>query len=172
MERRDFLGALAVAALWRPCWSGEDVTIVDFADNGERRGAARVPKVVKSEAEWRKQLSPLAFAIARERGTERPFTGAYWDLHDKGIFRCICCDTALFNSKAKFDSGTGWPSFWAPVDKAAVSEHEDRSWFMRRTEVRCASCDAHLGHVFLDGPKPTGARYCMNGVALKFAPKE
>ena len=172
MERREFLGVLMVAALCRPdrAASREDVAIVDFSDAGERRGVIRVPKVVKSEAEWRKQLSPLAFAIARERGTERPFTGAYWDLHDKGIFRCVCCDTALFSSKAKFDSGTGWPSFFAPLE-GSVATTVDRTHGMTRTEVHCSRCGSHLGHVFPDGPPPTGLRYCINGVALNFAPK-
>lgn len=128
-------------------------------------------KIQKTEAEWRAQLDDLAFKVTRKAGTERPFT------HDNfpkapGTFRCKCCGQELFDSATKFDSGTGWPSFYAPIGDAAVEEHEDRSWFMRRTEVVCARCDAHLGHVFPDGPPPTGQRYCMNGVALTFEPKE
>lgn len=127
-------------------------------------------KIVRSEAEWRAQLSDLAYQVTRRGGTERAFT------HDDfpkapGTFRCVCCDAPLFDAGAKFDSGTGWPSFFAPIDETAVEEHDDRSWFMRRTEVRCARCDAHLGHVFPDGPRPTGLRYCINGVALAFDPE-
>jgi peptide-methionine (R)-S-oxide reductase len=132
----------------------------------------RIPKISKSADEWKRELTPEQYHVTREHGTERAFSNPLNGEKRKGVFNCVCCGVPLFSSDTKFDSGTGWPSFWAPVDKAAVSEHEDRSWFMRRTEVRCASCDAHLGHVFLDGPKPTRARYCMNGVALKFAPKE
>jgi peptide-methionine (R)-S-oxide reductase len=126
------------------------------------------PKIVKSEAEWQAQLTPEQFHVTRQHGTERAFTGPYWNEKGAGEYACVCCGAPLFSSATKYDSGTGWPSFYAPVDGAAVAEHADRSWLMRRTEVRCANCDAHLGHVFPDGPKPTGQRYCMNGTALTF----
>lgn len=129
-------------------------------------------KLTKSDVEWRNQLTPEQYHVTREHGTERAFSNPLNDEKRDGMFSCVCCGAPLFSSATKFDSGTGWPSFWAPVGNDAVHEHEDRSWFMRRTEVRCSSCDAHLGHVFPDGPKPTGARYCMNGTALKFAVRE
>ena len=129
-------------------------------------------KVKKSEDEWRRLLSPEQHRITRRHGTERAFTGPYWDEKRAGLYSCVCCGTPLFSSRTKFDSGTGWPSFSAPVKPESVSEHADRSLFMRRTEVRCATCEAHLGHVFPDGPKPTGLRYCMNGTALAFAALE
>jgi peptide-methionine (R)-S-oxide reductase len=128
-------------------------------------------KIQKSEREWRSQLTPEQFDIARGHGTERAFTGPYWDSKAAGTYRCVCCDAPLFSSADKFDSGTGWPSFTTPLARDAVEEHEDGGFGMRRTEVRCAACEAHLGHVFPDGPKPTGLRYCMNGTALKLAPE-
>ncbi|MEJ8571343.1 peptide-methionine (R)-S-oxide reductase MsrB [Microbaculum marinum] len=123
-------------------------------------------KVTKSDAEWREQLTPEQYHVTRKHGTERAFTGPYWDDKSPGIYTCVCCGAPLFDAETKYDSGTGWPSFYAPIDGDAVSEHDDRSLFARRTEVRCANCDAHLGHVFPDGPQPTGQRYCMNGNAL------
>jgi len=123
-------------------------------------------KVVKSDAQWKEELEPEAFKVARKGGTERAFTGRYWDTKTAGVYHCVCCDAPLFDAQTKYDSGTGWPSFWAPVSPDAVEDREDRKLFMRRTETVCARCDAHLGHVFPDGPKPSGLRYCMNSAAL------
>jgi peptide-methionine (R)-S-oxide reductase len=144
--------------------SGSEVLLVIFADHGERKATVRVKKIVMSESEWQKQLSPEAFAVTRRKGTERAFTGRYWNNHETGLYRCVCCGNALFRSQEKFESGTGWPSFWAPIAQENIRTGKDNGLFMERVEVLCRKCNAHLGHVFDDGPPPTNLRYCMNSL--------
>jgi peptide-methionine (R)-S-oxide reductase len=187
VQRRAFLvtsaSALAGAILWslrrpRPVQAkaakgaSEEVTIVELFDSGERLQTVHVPKVVKTEDEWRKQLSRGVFAITRQADTEFAYSGEYWNLHENGLYRCICCGNALFSSGTKFDSGTGWPSFWAPIAPENVRTMRDASFGTVRTAVSCTECDAHLGHVFDDGPDPTGLRYCMNSASLRFVARQ
>ena len=174
MQRRQFLSLLSGIGLvytTRAFAAAEpaaaQVTIMQFSDDGKPLGRVTLTKVNK-DAEWRKRLSPLAYEVTRQQGTERAFSQPGYDRHEPGLYRCICCDNALFDSGTKYESGTGWPSFWQPIAPENVREIQDRMFGMVRTEVRCTLCDAHLGHVFDDGPKPTGLRYCMNTVALHF----
>lgn len=181
-RRRAFLASAAAAVAGLAIWQWRrprvlhaalasepgEVTVVLFSDSGQRLKKVQIAKVLKSPEQWRKQLSANVYDITRNADTEMAFSGAYWNLHENGLYRCICCDNALFDSATKFESGTGWPSFWAPIAPENVKKTRDTTFGMVRTAVSCTECDSHLGHVFDDGPEPSGSRYCMNSASLRF----
>lgn len=183
LSRRSFIStcSLAAAGLALGCSRSSEaagtpiksapgkVTLVEFSNAGKRLRTGSVDRLIKPDSAWKQQLSPLSYQVTRHAATERPFTGSLLKEHRKGVFRCICCDTALFDSATKFESGTGWPSFWQSIAKENVIEDRDSTLGMIRTEIRCTRCEAHLGHVFDDGPRPTGLRYCMNSASLRFS---
>jgi peptide-methionine (R)-S-oxide reductase len=183
MDRRRFLTvagtaaaattgfARVFAAIQSAPAASSDVSVENFSAAGKSEGIERVPKIVKSDAQWRTQLSPLAYQVTRLAGTEVAYSGEYAGNHADGLYRCVCCDTALYDSRTKYESGTGWPSFWRPISSLNVVKSIDSSSFVQRDAISCRRCDAHLGHVFDDGPRPTGLRYCMNSVSLHFAPR-
>jgi len=187
-DRRRFLGVFAATAVasislplilrgMRPAMAadaplpkGGNVTLDEFGANKKLIDTRSLPRVVMTEEQWKEKLSTQSYYVTREAGTEAPYSYKGYDSHANGLYRCICCDTALYDSATKFDSGTGWPSFYQAISKRNIAQNTDRSLIEERTEVKCARCDAHLGHVFDDGPDPTGLRYCMNGVAMRFVP--
>jgi peptide-methionine (R)-S-oxide reductase len=183
MDRRCFLTVALTAAIANSSLArvfaaapsapaaSNDVSVENFSAAGKSEGIVRLPKIVKADAQWRAQLSPLAYQVSRQAGTEAAYSGEYAGNHVDGLYRCICCDTALYDSMTKYESGTGWPSFWQPISSLNVVKSTDSSFLIQRDAISCRRCDAHLGHVFDDGPRPTGLRYCMNSVSLHFAPR-